>query len=107
MKNLLDVFFQPGKVFGALRGQKGAWIVPLIANMVLLVATTAMAIHFIGMETIVRQRLEQTRLSPEQMQQALARAASPNQVYFSYIGAGGGGALGMAITAGVLLAFGL
>ena len=107
MKALVDVFFQPGTLFASLGERRGAWILPLLLNMILMVGTTALVIHYIGMETIVRQRLEQTRLSPEQMQVALSRAASPSQVYISYIGAGVGGAITMAVIAGVLFAFGL
>lgn len=107
MKPLLDIFFQPGKVFAGLAERKGAWIVPLLANMVLLVTTTALAIHFIGMENIARQRLEHIRLTPEQAEVAMARATAPSQVYVSYVGAALGGALTMAVIAGMLFAFGL
>ena len=107
MKALFDIFFEPGKVFAGLPARKGAWIVPLLANMILLTANTALVINLVGMQTIVRQRLEQIRLSPEQMQVAMARATSPAQVYVSYIGAALGGALVIAIIAGALYAFGL
>ena len=107
MKALLDIFFQPGKVFAALPERKGAWIAPLIANMILLVTTTVLVINLVGMQTIVRQRLEQMRMNPEQMQAAMARSNSPSQIYVSYIGAALGGALVIAIIAGVLYAFGL
>ena len=107
MKPLLDVFFQPGKVFAGLNERKGAWIVPLLVNVVLIVTSTALVFHFIGLETIVRQRLAQTSLSPEQMQLAMQRATSPSQAYISYAGAAIGGALSMAVIALVLFAFGL
>jgi hypothetical protein len=106
MKPLLDIFFQPGKVFDELPSRLNAWILPLILNVLLVVATTALPLHFIGMENIVRQRLEQMNLSPEQMQVAVSRASTQSPVV-NYLTGGIGIAIGMAIIAGVLFAFGL
>jgi hypothetical protein len=107
MKPLLDVFFQPGKVFASLNDRKGAWIVPLLVNMILVTASTLLVFHFIGLETIVRQRLAQTSLSPEQMQVAMQRATAPSQIYISCAFAAIGGGASMALIALVLFAFGL
>ncbi len=36
MKALIEVFFQPGKVFSGLAERRAAWVAPLIANAILL-----------------------------------------------------------------------
>ena len=86
MSAIFEVFFQPGKLFASLEARRGAWVLPLILNMLLLAVITTVTVHFIGMDVILRQRLENTRLTPEQIQTALARSASPAQTYASYVG---------------------
>lgn len=107
MKALFEVFFQPGKLFASLPERRGAWIIPLLANLILLIASTAFTIHEIGMETIMRQRMATSNMSPEQMQQALERATSPVGVYITYGAVGFGTVIGMLIIAGVFTAFGM
>jgi len=59
------------------------------------------------METIMRQRLQGSSMSPEQMQQAIERASSPVAIYFSYGAVALGTPLSMMAIAGALFAFGL
>jgi hypothetical protein len=105
MKALIEVFFQPGKVFSSLPERRAAWVAPLLANTILLILSTAITIHVMGMDLIVRQRLAASHMSPEQMQQAIERATSPAYVYIAYAAVGFGAPLSMLIIAGILFAF--
>jgi len=104
---LFEVFYQPGKVFSSLEGRKWAWVAPLLLGVLCLMLTTYVVVHYIGMETIIRQQLENTRLSPEQMQVAMNRANSPNQAYATYAGTVVAGALSVVLIAGLLTVFAL
>ena len=84
---IFEIFYQPGKVFSSLPERRGAWIAPLLLGVLCVLATTVAAVRMIGMDAIVRQQLQNTRLSPEQMQNALNRANSPAQLYVTYSGA--------------------
>lgn len=107
MKALIEVFYQPGKVFASLPERKHAWLAPLLIDMLLVLAISMLTIHIIGMENIVRQRLEATHMSQEQMQVAMSRANSPIQLYVSYIASFLGTGLALAVIAGALTAFGM
>jgi len=107
MKALLEVFYQPGKLFESLPERRGVWIVPLILGIVLIVSSMALSIHSIGMREIMRQRFATSGMSPEQMQQALARADNPGQEYISYCAGAIGVVLALLVIAGVLTAFGM
>lgn len=104
---ILEVFYQPGTLFASLEKRRAAWVAPLILGLLLTLGTTVAAIRMIGMETIVRQRLQSFRLSPDQMQQALDRSNSPGQLYVTYAGAVVGGALALLAIAGLLTIFAL
>jgi hypothetical protein len=107
MAALIEVFTEPGALFGSLPERRAAWVSPLIANTLLLVVSTAVTLNTIGMETIMRQRLQSSNMSPEQMQQAMAGANSPMAMYFSYGAVALGTPLAMMVIAGALFAFGL
>jgi hypothetical protein len=104
---IFEVFYQPGKVFSSLESRKAAWVAPLLLGVLFVVLTTFAVVHYIGMETILRQQLENTRLSPEQMQAAMSRANSPNQAYVTYAGAAVAGTLSVLLIAGLLTVFAL
>ena len=104
---IFEVFYQPGKLFSSLENRRGAWIAPLILGLLLTLVTTVTAIRVIGMDTIIRQRMQNLRLSPEQMQTALDRANSPGQLYITAAGAVVGGALVLLLIAGLLTLFAL
>ncbi len=78
---ILEVFYQPGKLFSSLENRRAAWVLPLLFGIVLSVATSWIAIDRIGMENIVRQRLQNSRATPEQMQQQMQFANSPVALY--------------------------
>ena len=99
---ILEVFYEPGKLFASLDRRRAAWVAPLILGLLLTLGTTLAAIHFMGMDTIIRQRLENTRLSPEQMQKALERANSSAQLYITYVGTVVGGTVVLLLIAGLL-----
>jgi hypothetical protein len=95
MMAIFEVFYQPGKLFASLPNRRGVWVLPLIVGMLLSLATTISAVHVIGMDTIVRQQIENQRnMSPEQMQQALNNANSPAIQYLIY---------GVVVLAGIFL----
>jgi hypothetical protein len=82
MMAIFEVFYQPGKLFASLPGRRGVWVAPLLLGMLLSLCTTWVAVQKIGLDTIVRQRIESQRnMSPEQMQQALNNANSPVIIY--------------------------
>jgi hypothetical protein len=107
MTALFEVFYQPGKLFAGLSERKYAWIVPIIAVGLLGFVGIFMANHYIGVETMARQNMQMyaSRMSPEQMQQAIAAATSPARIMTTYIIAPFGVALTMVVIAGALMAF--
>ena len=104
---IFEVFYQPGKLFASLEQRRAAWVAPLIVGLLLTLGTTLAAIRTIGMDTLARQRLQNMRLSPEQMQIALDRANSPAQLYITYAGVVVGGTLALLVIAGLLTLFAL
>jgi len=107
MKALLDVFFQPGKVFADLPEKRAAWVAPLLANTILLILSTVITIHVLGMDLIMRQRLASSNMSPEQMQKAMEQATSPIATWLTYGAVAVGAPISMLIVAGILFAFGM
>lgn len=82
---IFEVFYQPGKLFASLPTRRAAWILPLLLNLLLGVGATVMVIQKIGLETIVRQQVEnRPNMTPEQQQQALNNANSPAIGYLIY-----------------------
>jgi hypothetical protein len=74
---ILEVFYQPGKLFSSLETRRAAWVLPLLLTMVLSGATTYVAVQKIGMENIIRQRVQNSGATPEQMQAQIQFANSP------------------------------
>ena len=107
MRALIEVFFQPGKVFASLPERRAAWVAPLLVNTILVVLSTAITVNVLGMDLIMRQRLASSNMSPEQMQLAMERAASPVALYVTYAAVAIGAPVFMLIVSGVLFAFGL
>jgi hypothetical protein len=104
---IFEIFYQPGKLFASLETRRGAWVAPLLLGLLLTTVATVMAIKLIGMETIIRQRLQNTQMTPEQMQQALTQANSPAILYISYASPVVVGALALLVVAGLLTIFAL
>ena len=104
---IFEIFYQPGKVFASLPERRGAWVAPLILGILLSLGATVAIVHLIGMQTIIRQQVETTRLNitPEQMQQALNTADSPARVYGTYGAVLVGGAVVPLVIAGLLSVF--
>jgi hypothetical protein len=84
---IFEVFYQPGKLFSSLENRRAAWVIPLIAGTLLMLVVQASMLRLIGMETILRQQLQNTRLSPEQLQTVLNSANTPGAAYRTYAGA--------------------
>jgi hypothetical protein len=104
---IFEVFYAPGKLFASLENRKSAWVLPTILGVLLLVGTTVAAVRWIGMEAIMRQQLQNTRLSPEQMQTAMDRANSPAQVYITYGATVLAGVGSLVLISGLLTVFAL
>jgi hypothetical protein len=109
MKALLEVFYQPGKLFSSLPERSFAWVAPLIAVMLIGMLGSWVIPHYIGRENIARQQLEMfaSRMSPEQIQTAVSRANQPAQVYIGAASAAVAICVGMLVIAGLLMAFGM
>lgn len=104
---IIEVFYKPGKLFASLENRRAPWVVPLLLGVLLLLVTTVAAVRMIGMDTIMRQQLQNTRLSPEQMQTALDRANSPGVRYITYASPVVVGTLSILLIAGLLTLFAL
>jgi hypothetical protein len=104
---LLEVFYQPGKMFQSLPERKAAWVLPVILNCILLVLATWLVPHYMGRENVVRQQMEafSSRMNPEQMQAAVTASSSPVRIYIGYAGTAVAGAVIQLAMAGLLLAF--
>jgi hypothetical protein len=109
MKALLEVFYQPGKLFASLPERNFAWVAPLIVCALIGVLSSWVVPHYIGRENITRQSMEMfaSRMSPEQMQQAISRANSPTQVYIGMASGAIATAVSLLVVAGLLMAFGM
>jgi hypothetical protein len=104
---IFEVFYQPGKLFASLENRRGQWVAPLLLGLLLTTGVTVMAIQTIGMDTIIRQRLQGSQISPEQMQQALNQANSPAILYISYASPVIVGTIALLALAGLLTIFAL
>jgi hypothetical protein len=105
MLSIVEVFYQPGKLFTSLRDRKAAWIVPLLADILILMASAGVVVNLVGLEPMMRQRLQNTNITPEQMQLALSRMTSPSAVYFSYAGSAVSAVLSLLLITGLLMVF--
>jgi|SRR5665213_609900 len=109
MKALLEVFYQPGKLFESLPGRSYVWVLPLIFDMLLIVMQTWAVPHYMGRENIARQQIEMfaRNLSPEQIQTAVAQSITPTRIYIGYATAALGCGLILLVISGALMAFGM
>jgi hypothetical protein len=109
MTELLEIFYQPGKVFESLPERRWVWVLPLILNILLITLQAWAVPHYMGRENIARQQLETfaRSLTPEQMQAAVSRANSPSQIYIGLASAAVSAAVILLIIAGALMAFGM
>lgn len=104
--NVLEVFYAPGKLFASLPGRRGAWILPFVLNIVLVTVVSAVSIRYIGLENILRQQFEGSRIPPDQLEMIIGRAISAPQ-WRSYLNPILGIAFFQLIFAGALYAFAL
>jgi hypothetical protein len=103
MKDLFEVFYQPGKLFAGLPERRGAWIAPMIAVTLLVLLGTYLVPHYVGRESVARQL--SARLSPQQRQARIKEANSAGSSVRGYIAAAIGAALMLLIVSGALMAF--
>jgi hypothetical protein len=106
---LLEVFYQPGKLFESLPERSYVWVAPLILDMILIIIATWAMPHYMGRENLARQQIESfaRNMTPEQIQQAVAQSTSPARIYMGYCFAAIGTVLIIAIISGALMAFGM
>jgi hypothetical protein len=80
MAGLIQIFYQPGKVFEYVR-EKRAWAVALIANIILAVAFSFVMYQGIGAANMARTQVEASSaaktLTPAEIDQRVAMASSP------------------------------
>jgi hypothetical protein len=107
MKALFEVFYQPGKLFASLPERNYAWIAPLLFNSLIGVLSWWLVMHYMGAENLARQQMQMyaSRMSPDQMQAAIARAGSPAQMYTGLAASFAGVAVMMLVVSGALMAF--
>jgi hypothetical protein len=104
---IFEVFYQPGKLFSSLETRRAAWVAPLILGTLAIVVTQVAVVRRIGMETIIRQQLEGTRLSPEQLQTVMTAANTPAATYRTYAAGILVGPVSLLFIAGLLTLFAL
>lgn len=82
MAALIQIFYQPGKVFEYVREQR-AWAIALIANLLLMTVYLTAVQNAIGLQNIARQQMESSSftksMSAEQKEQAIAAADTPTR----------------------------
>lgn len=69
MKGLLQIFYSPDKAFEEINVRKAAWVIPLIALVIVQTAASMMLIRTVGLERIVRLQLEANPKTVEQLGQ--------------------------------------
>lgn len=80
MKGLIEIFYNPGAVFDYVR-ERQAWIVALIACMLLATAVRTYAVKTIGAENAARNAIEGSKsganLNVDDKEKRIAMASSP------------------------------
>lgn len=109
---LIRVFYEPEKVFAEIKdAQKGVWMLPLIATLLISFLTTFTFLSMIGLETITRNQLEASprvtqSLGQERIDQMAREAgASTARKVVTYATAVAASAISMLLVAAIL--FGL
>lgn len=108
MKALIEVFYQPGTVFAGLSERKFAWVMPLLLTSLFGVVGYYLMNHYIGVENMTRQSLQMyaSRMSADQMQQAIQQSSTPGRMAIGYVSAFVGTSIAMLVMSGALMAFG-
>jgi hypothetical protein len=77
MKGLIEVFYEPGKVFDYVR-ERGAWVVAFVAGLILFVCMLTYIYQAIGAGNITRHALDESKfaaqMTPEMKDAAAAKA---------------------------------
>jgi hypothetical protein len=109
MTALLEVFYQPGKLFASLPERKFAWVLPLLITALLGVFGYYLFYRYIGAENLARQSMEAyaSRIPPDQMQQAISQAATPGRMAIGYVSAFFGTMVAMLVISGAFMSFAL
>ena len=81
LQGLWNIFFSPGEAF---TGGKRAWLIPLLATVLLVTVSSALLVTVVGLETLTRAQLESNpriadQLGPDGIDTA-ARDAGRSQV---------------------------
>jgi hypothetical protein len=109
MKELIQSFYEPGKVFDAVR-ERRIWAPALIATIIVTLAVSVYVINAIGFQNVVRHQIESSsltkNLSPEQKEQAIQGAATPTREKLQYVFIAVGTVIFMCIFALIFMAIG-
>jgi hypothetical protein len=88
VKGLIEIFYEPGKVFDYVR-ERRAWVAALLACMALAAATYFYVASSIGPENIARNAIENSKsaanLTPEQKEKQISMAGSTTFLYIQTI----------------------
>ncbi len=110
IRGLITILYSPAETLEGLSAAPRPWLLPLVASILAAVLMNVMVIERIGMPTLIRNQLEESKmgeqLGPEGIQRVVDQAAeSPFQKVMSYVSAVFGVPLFLAAIAGV--AYGL
>ncbi len=105
MLGLMQIFYEPGKVFARVR-EKGEWLIPFLAVSLTIMATSAVAVNLIGMENMVRKQIESNpklaeQLGPEKVDKMIRDSNTPARKALVYVAGGAGGAIYLLVIAGL------
>ncbi len=105
MSGLLQIFYEPGKVFDRVR-ETGAWLVPFIATVLVIMLSAGLAVSLIGMENITRKQMESNpkivdQLGQQKVDQIVHDSNTPVRKALVFVTSALGGAIYLLVIAGL------
>lgn len=105
MSGLLQIFYEPGKVFERVR-EKCVWLTPFIATVLVITLSAALAVSLIGMETIMRKQMESNpkmaeQLGQQKVDQMIRDANTPTRKALVFVTSAVGATIYLLVISGV------
>lgn len=105
MLGLLQIFYDPAKVFARVR-EKGIWLIPFLAVSLTIMTTVAITVNLIGMENMTRKQLESNpklaeQIGPEKLDKIIRDSDTPARKALACVAGGAGGAFYLLLIAGI------
>ncbi|MGI8990863.1 MAG: YIP1 family protein [Bryobacteraceae bacterium] len=105
MSGLLQIFYEPGKVFDRVR-ERGGWLTPFIATVLVIMLSAGLAVSLIGMENIARKQLESNpkmveQLGQQKIDQMVHDSNTPARKALVFVMSALGGATYLLVIAGL------